>query len=51
MNTHSQTLKSLVATVRGGQKTEALKVQEESVTELQEDNLQSQSQAEEDNEG
>ena len=49
MNNDSYRLKSLVATVRGGQITEALVVQVESVTGAQENNPQSQSQPEEDN--
>ena len=46
---HSQRLKSLVATVRGGQTTEAPVILEESVTEARESNTHSQFQAEEDN--
>ena len=49
MKTPSQRLKSLVATMRGGQTTEAPVIQKESVSEAQEDNTQSQLQAEEDN--
>ena len=51
MTTYSQRLKSLVLTVRLGQTTKAKVVQEDSVTETQENNSQSQSHAEEDNEG